>query len=78
MVFIYIYFFFSLKEKNKNSVSTIKRIVSSSYLQDEIIGVEMALQLLVIDLRRQFCDSLSADEVWMSPDGPVWQSVRLI
>lgn len=61
-MYMYIYFF-PLKEKNKNSVSTIKRIVSSSYLQDEIIGVEMALQLLVIDLRRQFCDSLSADEV---------------
>lgn len=61
-MYMYIYFF-PLKEKNKNSVSTIKRIVSSSYLQDEIIGVEMALQLLVIDLQRQFCDSLSADEV---------------
>lgn len=50
-------------KKNKNSVLTIKRIVASFYLQDEIIGVEMVLLLLVIDLQRQFVDSLAADEV---------------
>lgn len=51
------------KKKTKNSVLTIKRIVASFYLQDEIIGVEMVLLLLVIDLQRQFVDSLAADEV---------------